>query len=263
MKRYLRIYRLFFTTSWQLFLSHRFNFMMGIVANILWTISQLITIQFLFFKVKTFMDWSIGDMILLLGLGQIYVYTSWLFFEPNFSDLFNKINSGAFDRMLTKPVNIKFLATFERVMVSQLLPTITTVIPLIGYGLYTRQALSFFDFGLALIVCFLGVVAMYLLGLTLSGLIFFFEDIQSVRDLLTMQITELSRVPLSVFPKFLQQILTFVIPLAFIAFYPVQIIRNQAGFGKVFLIEMTMIMVFYLLSKITWKAGLRRYSGVG
>jgi len=263
MKRYIKIYWLFFKTSWQIFMSHRFNFLMGIVANILWTLSQLITLRFLFFKVNSFIDWSMGDLVLLLGLGQIYVYFSWMVFEPNFSDLFRKINTGAFDRMLTKPVNIKFLASFEKVMVSQLLPTITTVIPLIIYGLKTRQVFNLMDFGLALIVCFLGIVAMYLLGLAMSGLIFLFEDIQSVRDLLTMQITELSRVPLSVFPKLIQQSLTFVIPLAFIAYFPVQIIRNQMDFLPVVFVEMLMIAVFYSLSRFTWKIGLKHYSGVG
>ena len=263
MKRYLKIYWLFFASSWQLFLSHRFDFFMGVVANILWTLSQLVALQFLFVKVKSFGDWSMGDLVLLLGMGQVYVYTSWLLFEHNFSALFNKINSGAFDRMLTKPVNIKFMATMERVTVSQLLPMMTTVVPLIVYGLSMRQELHLVDFGLAMVVCFLGIVAMYLLGLTLSGLIFFFEDIQSVRDLLTMQITELSRVPLSVFPKLLQQILTFVIPLAFIAYYPVMIIRNQASFISVFVIEIMIVLVLYFLSKITWKEGLKHYSGVG
>jgi len=263
MKKHLRIYWLFFKTSWQIFMSHRFNFFMGIVANVLWTLSQLVTLRFLFFKVNTFIDWSMGDMVLLLGLGQIYVYVSWMVFEPNFSDLFRKINTGVFDRMLTKPINIKFFASFEKVMVSQLLPTLTTVIPLIIYGLRTRQAFSMVDFGLALIVCFFGVVAMYLLGLALSGLVFLFEDIQSVRDLLTMQITELSRVPLSVFPKLIQHILTFIIPLGFIAFFPVQIIRNQASFSLVLLGELVVIVVLYLLSKVTWKLGLKHYSGVG
>ena len=236
---------------------------MGIVANILWTVSQLITLKFLFTKVGTFTDWSFGDMVLLLGLGQIYIYVAWLLFEPNLTDLFKKINTGSFDRMLTKPVNIKFLASFERVMVSQLLPTLTTVIPLIIYGLSTRQAFRLSDVGLSLVVASLGTIILYLLGLTISGLIFFFEDIQSVRELLTMHVTELSRVPLSIFPKLIQQALTFVVPLAFIAYYPVQIIRNQASFLTVFLTEATLIIIFYYLQKITWKAGLKRYSGVG
>lgn len=244
-------------------MSHRFNFFMGALANILWTISQLITLQFLFTKVGSFAQWSFGDLVLLLGLGQVYIYLAWMIFEPNLGDLFNKINTGAFDRMLTKPLNIRFLSSFERFQVAQFFPMFTTVVPLIIYGLKTGQAFNFSDLVLSLIVCLLGVVIFFFLNLALSGLTFFFEDIQSIKDFIIMQTVGLSRIPLNVFPKVIQSILTFVVPIAFIAYYPVLIIRNQTTFLSVVAMELLLIIIFYLISKVTWKAGLKRYSGIG
>lgn len=263
MKRYLKIYWLFFKNSWQLFMSHRFNFFMGALANVLWTISQLVTLQFLFTKVGSFSQWSFGDLILLLALGQLYIYFAWMVFEPNLGDLFNKINSGAFDRMLTKPLNIRFLSSFERFQVAQLFPMLTTVIPLIIYGLSTRQSFNLLDLIMALIICLFGTIAFYLLNLALSGLTFFFEDIQSIKDFVVTRTVDLSRVPLTIFPKIIQYALTFVVPIAFIAYYPVLVIRKEATFMSVISIEIILVVIFYLVSKITWKAGIKRYSGIG
>jgi ABC-2 type transport system permease protein len=244
-------------------MSHRFNFLMGAVANLLWTFSQLVTLKFLFTKVGSFSQWSFGDLILLLALGQLYVYFSWMVFDPSLADLFNKINTGAFDRMLTKPLNIKFLASFEKFQVSQLFPMIVTVIPLFVYGLSHRQSFKALDLLFALIICGLGIIAFYFLNLTLSGLTFFFEEIQAIKDFIVNRTVDLSRVPLSIFPKVIQYALTFIVPIAFIAYYPVLIIQRQVSFVLVMGVEIVLIGIFYLLSKIIWSAGIKHYSGIG
>ena len=54
---------------------------MGSVANILWTASQVITLQFLSTKIVAFQNWGFYDLILLLALSQIYYYGAFILYE--------------------------------------------------------------------------------------------------------------------------------------------------------------------------------------
>lgn len=243
-------------------MSHRFNFFMGAFANILWTVSQLITINYLFAKIHSFQGWSLADLILLLSFGQVYVYLSAMVFDLNLNKLPDKIISGAFDRMLTKPINILFLSSFEQLSVATLIPMITTVTPLMLYGMIYRSHVQALDLFFATITLCLGVITLYLLSLAISGLTFFFEDIQSIKEYVVMRTIDLARIPLSIFPQLVQSVLTFVIPIAFIAYYPAQIIRHQTNLIFVLCVQVILLVIFYLTAQIIWKAGLKKYSGI-
>ena len=263
MIRYLKIYYLFLRNSVKLFVSHRFNFLMGILANTIWTASQLFSLRFLFAKISTFQGWGYPDLVLLLGFGQIYVYTSFMIYDINLSNLPKKIISGDFDRMLTKPINIKFLSSFETIAVAQFIPMIVTVTPLFIYGLIGRQNLSVFHILAALLLCVFGIIAFFFLSLALIGLTFFVENAQSIKDFLAQRSTDLSRIPVTFFPKAVQYTLTFVIPLAFVTYYPVLIIQSKTNPLMPIITVSVVSAVFYFLQKWIWKRGLINYSGVG
>ncbi|MDQ7020400.1 MAG: ABC-2 family transporter protein [Candidatus Dojkabacteria bacterium] len=90
-KRYLKLYSLFIKVSIVELMSHRFNLMMSALANIVWTMGQLISLKFLFSKIDTFQGWEFKDMILLLVFSQIYVYLFVIIFFKNFRELPKKL----------------------------------------------------------------------------------------------------------------------------------------------------------------------------
>lgn len=236
---------------------------MGILANTVWTISQLISLSFLFDKINSFQGWSFPDLILLLAFGQIYVYGSYMIYDINLSNLPKKIISGDFDRMLTKPINIKFLSSFETIAVAQAIPMIVTVAPLLVYGLIGRETLTIPLLLSAFGLCFLGIIAFYFLSLALIGLTFFVENAQSLKEFLTQRSTDLSRIPVSFFSKGVQYTLTFIIPLAFVTYYPVLVVQGKSNPLFPAALAVLLTLIFYLLQKWIWKKGLINYSGVG
>jgi len=260
---YLKIYYQFLKSSVSLFMSHRFNFFMGALANIVWTAGQLISIRYLFSRIDKFQGWDFADLVLLLGLSQIYYYTAFVIFDVNLDRLPRKIVSGDFDRMLTKPVNIKFLVSCEQVAVAQIIPLFTTVVPLIVYGLSLRPDLRATGILASLPVVILAFGIFYFISLSTAALSFFVADVQSLRDFVLRSSLNLVRIPLDVFPKLVQLALTFIIPLAFVGFYPVRVLQGRASLAGVLLVESALMVVFYLVSDRLWRMGLRRYSGVG
>lgn len=261
--RYVKIYLVLIKASVQLFMAHRFNFFMGVVANILWTVSQLISLQYLFTKIPNFQGWSMADLVLLLGFGQIFVYCSYAIFDLNLDKLLEKIIKGQFDRLLTKPVNIMFMASFEEISVATILPITTTVTPLIIYGLLGQTTLTLLGITQAFLVIILGVITLYFLSLAMSGLTFYFEDVQALKEFFILRTNDFARIPLSFFPQVIQYALTFVIPIAFVAYYPVLVVKEQVSIVFVLLLEIVLLLMFSQVARLVWRNGLKHYSGIG
>lgn len=261
--RYLRIYRLFLVNSFNLLMSHRFNLLMSAFANIIWTVGQVVALQFLSSKINNYINWSLGDLLMLLAVSQIFFYLSYMIYEVNLDEFSDKIIKGELDRYLLKPINLKFIISFEKVSVAQFIPLLTTVLPLFVLAFLNRPTNNWHLIFPAVGLLAIGITAQYFFSLALTGLNFFFDNAQGVRDILTKGATDFIRVPLDILPGFLRQTLTFGVPLAFVSFYPTLIIKNSQIDWSIFLLALIVAFCFWLISKIIWHFGLKNYDSSG
>lgn len=241
-------------------LAHRFNLVMSGIANIIWTIAQLISIRYLFLKIPSIKGWEFGDLILLLAFGQAYFYISWIIYDNNLQELPLKVIKGELDKMLLKPANIKFLASFQKTSIPQILVMLTTVTPLTIYGLSFQKNLNLINCLSALLILSLGIIIFYFISLGISALSFFIGSVDTVRFFVLHAPTNLNRVPLSIFPKFVQYGLTFIIPLAFLAFYPTLIIKGKVSPFLIISTELGLVYLSYCFSNWMWNIGLKNYT---
>lgn len=260
MKKYIRIYILFIKNSLAILASHRFNLFMSAMGNIAWTVGQVVSLQFIFERVQGFDGWSINDMILLLGLGQLFVYVMFILYFDNHALLQPYIVNGELEKYLTKPVNTKFFLSFENVQIAQILPLFVAVIPLIIIGVRDLRVVSLVDIIFCLLVLLIGMVVFFFMSLTLTGLNFFTDDASSIRDAV-MNLTDMSRIPLRFFPSPVQFVFTFFIPLAFVTYYPALILKEPQNMLLIILAELVTLVIFYWISKFVWNKGLKRYTG--
>lgn len=263
MKKYLRIYLLFVKVSVSLFLSHRFNVVMSALSSIIWTITQVIGLQFLFEKVETFAGWTLPETVLLLACGQMMFYSWVVVYEHSMAKFPQELIKGEVDRYLTRPVSLIFFISFKSVTIQQLIPMVTTVLPLMLYGLTNTTIAEPIYILQAFIILFFSLIIIYFMNLALLGVNFFIDNFDTAKDIIVNGSLDFNRVPFTILPSALRTIFTVIIPVAFVAFYPVMIIKGQESFATIFLYEMIILIIFILLSKLIWNKGLRRYSGVG
>lgn len=119
------------------------------------------------------------------------------------------------------------------------------------------------------------LIVTYLSGVALFNGIFIiqatscFWTIESVEiaNTLTYGGVEAGRMPMSIYPPYLRQFFTFVVPLACISYYPWLFILNKPdpiGLpGWLALISPLFCLVFFLFSIGFWEFGLRSYTSAG
>lgn len=259
--RYIKIYWLYFKQSVMVFMSHRFNLIMSAVGNFVWTFGQLISMRFLFSKLPEIQGWSFHDLVVLLAFGQCAVYISFIFFEANLSRIGGKIIKGELDNKLVKPISIMFQLSFEDVLVAQIIPMFITVIPLFIYGFSGVGGISVTNLIMGGVILLLGLIIKYYSLVIVSGL-FFWVDRTHIFSIYA-ETREFNRVPPSLFPKWIENAFTYIIPVLFVSYYPLIIAKGEASISKVLTMESCVLLFMVLFSVIIWRKGLKRYSGVG
>lgn len=208
--RYLSLYRHFIKNSLQVFMTHRFNLLMSIGANLAWTVAQLISLRILFDKIPQIQGWSEADLVLLLALGQIYVYVEYVVYGGNLNQVGEKIRLGELDQILLKPVNEKFMISFRYVSLPQLIAAFIATTPLLVYSFANQTTLLPEDIAGSIVILLLGLILIYFFRLAFEALNFFFKQTDSLRNTIFFNLRDLTRIPLEIFPKALKGLLTFI-----------------------------------------------------
>lgn len=86
-----------------------------------------------------------------------------------------------------------------------------------------------------------------------------YEKISSIRDLI-FQFNESKKYPITIFPKFLVNFLTYVVPMSLVAYYPTVILLGiEESLPKMFF----SLPIVLILATVTYKKCMNKYSSNG
>ena len=243
-------------------------------SNILgWLLSN--PIQFLLgfaairFAVEQFGEingWNYGQLAFLYGISVISHALSMIFFVQGWFMGFYVIE-GEFDRFLTRPMSVLYQFFFTNINVFGL----TDLIPGILVFLYGCVKTDF-PFTVTNVV---GILVMLTGAVLIRGGIYillgstsfwtksandFGQFTQEVFDKTTMY-------PLSMYPESLQLILTFLIPIGWVSFYPASelmgIENTFSTRGMGVWITLGVGIATMLIAGLVFRAGLKQYESAG
>lgn len=243
-------------------------------SNILgWLLSN--PIQFLLgfaairFAVEQFGEingWNYGQLAFLYGISVISHALSMIFFVQGWFMGFYVIE-GEFDRFLTRPMSVLYQFFFTNINVFGL----TDLIPGILVFLYGCVKTDF-PFTVTNVV---GILVMLTGAVLIRGGIYillgstsfwtksandFGQFTQEIFDKTTMY-------PLSMYPESLQLILTFLIPIGWVSFYPAsELMGIESTFstgGMGVWITLGVGIATMLIAGLVFRAGLKQYESAG
>lgn len=255
---YLKLISTLFKVNVQMSLAYRADTIVNILLNIMWLGWELLSLSIIFSNTETLGGWGFGELIALLGVFRLVHTMMVVLVWPNTEKFNQSIRDGSMDYTILQPVNSMFLVTFSRISVWRLWDLIIAVI-LIVVGI-TRSGdvatpLSIFYF---ILLTISGAVVIYSLWIVLIAFTFYFTKFDNNVTLL-QALLDAGRYPVTVYPMWLQVIVTFIIPIAVATTIPLQALRQELGSSQVLMFLGIGIASFLVASQI-WKAGLKRYS---
>jgi len=240
-------------------LQYRINFLFGFLGTIGWLFGELAFLHFLIGQYDSIAGWDFYEMALLVGINQIWVGGLFYFMVwPSLSTFAEYIRTGELDRILVRPIESKFYLSVFRIDWPSLAIAFTGFI-VVCYSLLhipgsitISSVLSFIP--LLILSCWI----VYNVQFIASCSAFWITNAGSAIYIIGA-IDRLSRFPYEIFTKGIVFILfTFVVPITIISNVPARALLGILEF-KYVLFSLFIGLVLFMVSRIVWKLGLRRY----
>jgi len=226
----------------------------------------ILTIQVVISNFQPLGGWEFEQLAFLYGLGVLSHGLSIVFFiQTWYMDYM--VTQGEFDRMMLRPLNVFFqfcFMEFNFIGFTDLIPGLI----LFTYGLISVGfAFSFINI-LKLLIVIIGATLLRGGIYTLTGSLSFW--IQRTHKLVEINLGLFDytmKYPLSIYPKIIQAVFTFILPFGFVCFYPASEFLNMEtdfDFPGSFCVWVLVIGVFvYFLGIKLFNFGLKRYESSG
>ncbi|MGH2585809.1 MAG: ABC transporter permease [Dehalococcoidia bacterium] len=247
-------------------LQYRASFALQFVGQGLATFVDFIAILLLFGRFPTLAGWSLGEVAFLYGLGGIAFALSDLF-SGGFDRLSFTIQTGQFDRVLTRPVSV-FLQTLSMDFQIRRLGRVAQAAVAFVFSL-TLVQIEWTPLRLLVMVIALISGVVIFCGIWVIGAAITFWTVQTseVTNVFTYGGSALVEHPMSIYGRWLQRFFTFVVPLAFVTYLPALYILDRPdplGLpGVLRFCSPLVAAAFYLLARAIWSFGVRHYQSTG
>lgn len=257
MTRYIFLFKSLFRYHLLRVLEFRSELIGWALISLMWPILTLSAVGLIFGQVDSIAGWEKNEVLLVACLFEIFVGLIWLVAIPSILNFTKAIRKGDFDFYLTKPINPRFLASFNQYEFDQYprLIMLTVVLVII---LQRISAINFLDLIGGIILLFLGVFIFYNLFFFVATSVFWFINLVNLENLFE-SIIDTGRFPVYVFQKALFLVFVYIIPGAFIATFPAQTLLGR-GSITIFITAFVLATVSFLISQWFWNFAIKRYS---
>jgi len=243
-------------------MSYRVDFAVDLVANLFAIGVQLTILSVLFDKVEALGGWSYEQVLFIYGfsmlpLGLFNLVSINIY---RFSERY--IIEGNLDRVLLRPVNPLAQVLCESFNLGGLNEILLGVL-VMGYsGRILGLALGPLDIVVLILLAATASLVFTGVFLGLTSVSFWFEDRMGLAPPV-YNVIRFSRYPVTIFNPLARMILTFVLPFAWVAFYPATWFVGTGEFRHFALLTPVVGTAVFALGYTVWRLGIRRYSSTG
>ncbi len=247
----------------QVYLEYDADFWIGIVGLFFKHAAGLAFVWTLFTRVAQVKDWGLWEVacvyalaIIPMGLVEILCDGQW--------QLRMLVTQGEFDRVLLRPL-------------SPLLQVITQFLSIHGFGsvvlgavVLSRAALELHlrwgpaQFAYLAATLAGSVLVISSLNLVTNCIVFWDQSPSSSTQILVYNLTEFAKFPIDLYGHTVQFLITWIVPLTFVSYYPALMLLGKAGVNPWLAYAAPLAgPVVALLTGLFWQRCLAHYQGAG
>ena len=264
---YIKLFFIFFKLNLKAQMEYRINFIMSILHILILQLGSLGLIWVVLDRFHTLSEWTFGEIAFLVGL-RLLSHGLFTLFLPEISwGLNNYILRGEFDRFLLKPVNPLFLLITNSILLSGITDFSSGVVILWIATKSLELNWTFINLLMLLVVVFSGLLIELSVYLATSSASFWVINLQALNSITFQFHEQYILYPISIYGKPIQYFLTFIIPFAFINFYPSAYFLNKPSsllFHSYFVyITPIVALISFGVAYLIWKRGILAYQSTG
>ena len=242
-------------------LQYKKSFILSLIAQIFVFFTYYFVIISLFGKFNNIKGFTVFEVLLTFSVIQLghSLTESLLRGLDQFDDL---IVSGEYDRILLKPRNELLQVLGYKIEYSRLMKSIQAIIILVISLINLNVTWNIYKI-ITLILMILSSILIFA-GILLLMASYCFLTVQGleVRNLFIDGGKEFAQYPIGIFKKGFIFIFTFIIPFAFVNYYPLLYILDRVNNG-LYILSPLLVIPFVIISYISFKLLSKKYISTG
>ena len=258
---YFRIYGKILAQDLKSKMSYRADFIISTLGMIFTNISGFVSFWILFRNFPSINGWSYYEMLFLYGFSLITLTPVQCFFDNNWS-LRQYVYSGDFIKYCFRPINLFFYYQSEVFDIKGLGQFIFGIVMLV-YS-WIKIGIVFTPMMFLKIFVFLITASLVMIALqnAAAAACFWIQNSFYILDLV-FRFKDYAKYPVTIFSPVFRFVFTFVMPIAFIAYYPSLVILHPQEVPILSWLSPLIGIVFFFISYKIWMHGAMKYSGTG
>ena len=261
LKFYLDIYRKILIQDLKSKMSYRADFVISNIGMIVSNLVGFVTFYILFQNFPSINGWTMYEMLFLYGFSLVALTPVQCFFDNNWN-LRYAVKTGDFIKYCFRPINIFFYyisEVFDVKGLGQLAFGVGTLVYAWRHLVIPVTALT-----IAQTVLFLIAASLFMISImNFAAATCFWIQNSGYIMVIMFRFKDFAKYPASIFNSVFRIIFTFVIPIAFIAYYPSLVVLRPNNIPLLSWLSPLIGLLFFYLSYKFWLLGARKYDGTG
>ena len=242
-------------------LTYRSDFWIEVVSDLAFNFMNLFFILVVYMHTDAMAGWLRAEVIFIYGYFMVpYGIFACFFNVWNFGERY--IVKGELDRVLTRPAYNLLQITLENMDPSSLFGSLVGFAVMVYAWPGLDLTLAWYD-PLVFVLLTIGSIMIYAGLYTALTSISLYSDSPTGIMPLIWNIQNYGRYPVSIYNGIIRFTLTWVLPFAFVGFYPAAYFLDKANYMKMARMTPVVGVVFLFIGIFVWNIGIRRYRGAG
>ena len=261
-KRYFRLYRVLIKQFFKTLVQSKVDFLMGLFGFFFTQVLGIAFLYLIFDKIPNLNGWTLSQLIFIYGFAQIPRGIDHLFTDNIWLVAWRMVVNGDFDRYMLRPMNVFFQIICEKLQpdaVGELLIGTILIIMSLSKGIVIVDGMHIVMFIVSVIA---GAVIYTSIKLLFASLSFWIKRSGPFLQV-AYEMADFSKYPVEIYSKPIQFILTFVIPFAFVAYFPASYFLIQKSALTTVGIECLIAVILSILAYSIFKIGISKYESAG
>ena len=242
-------------------MSYRADFVISNIGMIVSNLVGFVTFYILFQNFPSINGWTMYEMLFLYGFSLVALTPVQCFFDNNWN-LRYAVKTGDFIKYCFRPINIFFYyisEVFDVKGLGQLAFGVGTLV----YA-WKNLAIPVTPVIIAQTVLFLLAASLFMIAImNFAAATCFWIQNSGYIMVIMFRFKDFAKYPASIFNSVFRIVFTFVIPIAFIAYYPSLVVLRPDSVPLLSWLSPLIGLLFFYLSYRFWLLGARKYDGTG
>ncbi|MCL8025829.1 ABC transporter permease [Nocardioides bruguierae] len=259
-RTYLRLAAAWVRSSY----SYRLSFWLMVLSSFAVNAIEFLAVVFIFANVPDLGGFSLREVAFLYGTTGVPMALANLL-VGSVEDLGRSIRTGTLDQMLVRPVPLLVQVCSDRFALRRVGRLGQAVAVLVWAGLFVDWSPA--AVLLTLVALLAGTAIFFGIFVGFAAIQFWTADAAEVANAFTYGGSSLTQYPLTIYPRELVAGLTFLVPVAFVNWYPALLVLDRpeaSGYpGWLGLASPVVAALVLALAGLVWRLGVRHYRSTG